>query len=47
MIKHMNTGYCLAKARPNDSTLPVLEECDPREKGQKWIMQSKFEWQAS
>lgn len=47
MITHTNTGYCLSKPRPSDATQPILANCDPRVPGQKWIMQSKFKWQAS
>ena len=47
MIKHTNTGHCLSKPRPGDATQPVLATCDSHAPGQKWIMQSKFKWQAS
>lgn len=47
MIKHINTKYCLAKPRHNDATQPILAQCDLKATGQKWIMQSKFKWQAS
>ncbi|XP_043276727.1 polypeptide N-acetylgalactosaminyltransferase 5 isoform X1 [Venturia canescens] len=47
MIRHMNTGHCLSVPRPGDSAQPILAECDPHNVGQKWIMQSKFKWQAS
>lgn len=47
MIRHTNTGHCLSKPRPGDATQPVLATCDSHNPGQKWIMQSKFKWQAS
>ncbi|XP_001602037.2 polypeptide N-acetylgalactosaminyltransferase 5 isoform X1 [Nasonia vitripennis] len=47
MIKHVNTKHCLSKPRPSDPTQPVLAPCDSKSVGQKWIMQSKFKWQAS
>ncbi|XP_076627300.1 polypeptide N-acetylgalactosaminyltransferase 5 isoform X1 [Colletes latitarsis] len=47
MIKHTNTGHCLSKPRPNDVLQPVLLPCESRNIGQKWIMRSKFKWQAS
>ncbi|XP_053987723.1 polypeptide N-acetylgalactosaminyltransferase 5 isoform X2 [Hylaeus anthracinus] len=47
MIKHTHTGHCLSKPRSNDVIQPVLSPCDPRNIGQKWIMRSKFKWQAS
>ncbi|XP_033227598.1 polypeptide N-acetylgalactosaminyltransferase 5 isoform X2 [Belonocnema kinseyi] len=47
MIRHTNTGHCLSKPRPGDATQPVLAICDSHVPGQKWIMQSKFKWQAS
>ncbi|XP_043506610.1 polypeptide N-acetylgalactosaminyltransferase 5 isoform X3 [Frieseomelitta varia] len=47
MIKHTNTGHCLSKPRSNDAMQPVLAPCDSQNIGQKWIMRSKFRWQAS
>lgn len=47
MIKHTNTGHCLSKPRSSDAMQPVLAPCDPHNIGQKWIMRSKFKWQAS
>ncbi|XP_015600432.1 polypeptide N-acetylgalactosaminyltransferase 5 isoform X1 [Cephus cinctus] len=47
MIRHTNTGYCLTKPKPSDATQPVLAVCNSENLGQKWIMQSKFKWQAS
>ncbi|XP_029047217.1 polypeptide N-acetylgalactosaminyltransferase 5 isoform X1 [Osmia bicornis bicornis] len=47
MIKHTNTGHCLSKPRSNDAMQPVLAPCNPDNRGQKWIMRSKFKWQAS
>ncbi|KAJ8679434.1 hypothetical protein QAD02_015221 [Eretmocerus hayati] len=46
MIKHNNTQYCLTKPRPN-ADQPILAKCDPEAAGQKWVMKSKFRWQAS
>ncbi|XP_076232892.1 polypeptide N-acetylgalactosaminyltransferase 5 isoform X1 [Calliopsis andreniformis] len=47
MIKHTNTGHCLSKPRSSDAMQPVLSPCDSHNIGQKWIMRSKFKWQAS
>ncbi|KAL0120239.1 hypothetical protein PUN28_008120 [Cardiocondyla obscurior] len=47
MIKHTNTGYCLSKPHSSDASQPVLAQCDVNNIGQKWIMRSKFKWQAS
>lgn len=47
MIKHTNTGYCLSKPHSGDASQPVLGQCDVNNIGQKWIMRSKFKWQAS
>jgi hypothetical protein len=47
MIKHVNTKYCLTKPRLNDTPQPILAQCDTKAIEQKWIMQSKFKWQAS
>ncbi|KAF7989983.1 hypothetical protein HCN44_008657 [Aphidius gifuensis] len=47
MIKHNNTGYCLTIPKTGDSSMPVLSPCDTHALRQKWIMQSKFKWQAS
>ncbi|XP_024881895.1 polypeptide N-acetylgalactosaminyltransferase 5 isoform X2 [Temnothorax curvispinosus] len=47
MIKHTNTGYCLSKPHSGDASQPVLAQCDVNNIGQKWIMRSKFKWQAS
>ncbi|XP_011495007.1 PREDICTED: polypeptide N-acetylgalactosaminyltransferase 5 isoform X2 [Ceratosolen solmsi marchali] len=47
MIKHVNTKYCLTKPRLNDTPQPILAQCDTTAIEQKWIMQSKFKWQAS
>ncbi|KAL2723126.1 polypeptide N-acetylgalactosaminyltransferase 5 isoform X2 [Vespula maculifrons] len=47
MIEHTNTGHCLSKPRSGDTSQPVLAPCDSHNVGQKWIMQSKFKWQAS
>ncbi|XP_012532290.1 polypeptide N-acetylgalactosaminyltransferase 5 isoform X2 [Monomorium pharaonis] len=47
MVKHTNTGYCLSKPYSGDASQPVLAQCDVNNTGQKWIMRSKFKWQAS
>ncbi|XP_066597733.1 polypeptide N-acetylgalactosaminyltransferase 5 isoform X1 [Prorops nasuta] len=47
MIRHTNTGHCLSNPRNGDPMQPVLSICDSRNLGQKWIMRSKFKWQAS
>ncbi|XP_015113922.1 polypeptide N-acetylgalactosaminyltransferase 5 isoform X2 [Diachasma alloeum] len=47
MIRHTNTGHCLSIPPPGDAAQPVLSPCDVRNPGQKWIMKSKFKWQAS
>lgn len=47
MIRHTNTGHCLSKPHSGDASQPVLAPCDVNNVGQKWIMRSKFKWQAS
>lgn len=47
MIRHTNTGNCLQKPTNSDASHPVLAKCDVKNLGQKWIMKSKFKWQAS
>ncbi|XP_032678786.1 polypeptide N-acetylgalactosaminyltransferase 5 isoform X1 [Odontomachus brunneus] len=47
MIKHTNTGHCLSKPHSGDASQPILTQCDSNNIGQKWIMRSKFKWQAS
>lgn len=47
MIRHTNTGHCLSKPHSGDTSQPVLAQCDANNIGQKWIMRSKFKWQAS
>ncbi|XP_020293598.1 polypeptide N-acetylgalactosaminyltransferase 5 isoform X1 [Pseudomyrmex gracilis] len=47
MIRHTNTGHCLSKPHMGDASQPVLAQCDVNNIGQKWIMRSKFKWQAS
>jgi len=44
-IKHIASGKCLSKPVSGDLTTPVLSRCDDSE-GQRWIMESKFKWQA-
>ncbi|XP_026466118.1 polypeptide N-acetylgalactosaminyltransferase 5-like isoform X2 [Ctenocephalides felis] len=45
-IKHTNTGNCLQRPSPQDSSQPLLRPCD-NSKGQKWVMMTKFKWQAN
>ncbi|XP_011304584.1 polypeptide N-acetylgalactosaminyltransferase 5 isoform X1 [Fopius arisanus] len=47
MIRHTNTGHCLSIPPPGDAAQPVLSPCDTHNSGQKWIMKTKFKWQAS
>jgi len=47
LIKHVNSGRCLAKPEARDVTLPVLRRCDSSLLGQQWIMKSRFKWQAT
>lgn len=47
MIRHTNTGHCLSKPHSGDASQPVLAPCDANNIGQRWIMRSKFKWQAS
>lgn len=42
----MNSGNCLTRPTRADPKTPVLKPCDDS-KGQEWLMQSKFKWQAS
>ncbi len=44
-IRHMNTNRCLATQNNNPSD-PVLEECSSSP-NQRWVMGSKFKWQAN
>jgi len=44
-IKHAASGKCLSKPVTGDVTVPVLVHCDGSA-GQRWIMDSKFKWQA-
>jgi polypeptide N-acetylgalactosaminyltransferase len=44
-IKHIASGKCLAKQAQSDLTTPTLSRCDGSD-GQKWLMDSKFKWQA-
>ncbi|XP_008551320.1 polypeptide N-acetylgalactosaminyltransferase 5 isoform X2 [Microplitis demolitor] len=48
MIRHTNTGHCLSVPQTGeDVTTPILTPCDAHNSSQKWIMASKFKWQAS
>ncbi|XP_044595418.1 polypeptide N-acetylgalactosaminyltransferase 5 isoform X2 [Cotesia glomerata] len=47
MIRHTNTRHCLSASQSGDLTTPILIPCDPHNLSQKWIMASKFKWQAS
>ncbi|CAO1306249.1 unnamed protein product [Diamesa serratosioi] len=44
-IKHVNSGNCLTRPTKDDAALPLLRPCN-HGKGQQWLMQSKFKWQA-
>ncbi|KRF98280.1 uncharacterized protein Dwil_GK23729, isoform B [Drosophila willistoni] len=44
-IRHTNTGQCLQRATRDDANTPLLRPCD-YSKGQQWLMESKFKWQA-
>ena len=43
-IRHMNTNRCLT-TKNTDPSNPVLQECDSST-NQRWIMKTKFKWQA-
>jgi len=45
-IKHVASGKCLSKPSESDVTTPMLTRCDGSD-SQKWIMASKFKWQAA
>ncbi|KAH8392319.1 hypothetical protein KR215_006027 [Drosophila sulfurigaster] len=44
-IRHTNTGQCLQRATRDDASTPLLRPCNYT-KGQQWLMESKFKWQA-
>ncbi|KAH8281847.1 hypothetical protein KR054_003305 [Drosophila jambulina] len=44
-IRHTNTGQCLQRATRDDANTPLLRPCSYG-KGQQWLMESKFKWQA-
>ncbi|EDW03891.1 GH11491 [Drosophila grimshawi] len=44
-IRHTNTGQCLQRATRDDASTPLLRPCNYA-KGQQWLMESKFKWQA-
>ncbi|XP_075980228.1 polypeptide N-acetylgalactosaminyltransferase 5 isoform X1 [Anticarsia gemmatalis] len=44
-IKHTNTRMCLDKPESADVWKPVLRPCN-RSRGQQWLMQVDFKWQA-
>ncbi|KAH8287928.1 hypothetical protein KR018_007301 [Drosophila ironensis] len=44
-IRHTNTGQCLQRASREDANTPLLRPCTYG-KGQQWLMESKFKWQA-
>ncbi|XP_037906931.1 polypeptide N-acetylgalactosaminyltransferase 5 isoform X2 [Hermetia illucens] len=44
-IRHTNTGNCLTRPSRDDPTTPLLRACD-YSRGQQWLMESKFKWQA-
>ncbi|CAB4057330.1 GALNT [Lepeophtheirus salmonis] len=43
-IRHLNSNLCLT-SKKNDPINPILEPCK-NEMNQKWIMNSKYKWQA-
>ncbi|XP_058981554.1 polypeptide N-acetylgalactosaminyltransferase 5 isoform X2 [Musca domestica] len=44
-IRHTNTGNCLQRPSREDPTTPLLRPCN-FSRGQQWLMESKFKWQA-
>ncbi len=46
-IKHVSSGKCLSRPTDGDVTAPLLTKCDSANDGHKWIMDSKFKWQAA
>lgn len=45
-IVHKKSGLCLERADPkSDPTQPKLKQCNPKKKGQQWLMVSNFKWQ--
>lgn len=44
-IRHTNTGHCLERPSREDPTTPLLRPCNFN-RGQQWLMESKFKWQA-
>uniref|UniRef100_A0A1B0BSE2 Polypeptide N-acetylgalactosaminyltransferase n=1 Tax=Glossina palpalis gambiensis TaxID=67801 RepID=A0A1B0BSE2_9MUSC len=44
-IRHSNTGHCLERPSREDPTTPLLRPCNFN-RGQQWLMESKFKWQA-
>lgn len=44
-IKHVNSGNCLTRPSVDDPSTPLLRPCN-YSRGQQWLMQSKFKWQA-
>uniref|UniRef100_A0A336K344 Polypeptide N-acetylgalactosaminyltransferase n=1 Tax=Culicoides sonorensis TaxID=179676 RepID=A0A336K344_CULSO len=45
-IKHVNSGNCLTRSTREDPSTPLLRPCNFT-KGQQWLMQSMFKWQAN
>ncbi|XP_063698586.1 polypeptide N-acetylgalactosaminyltransferase 5 isoform X2 [Culicoides brevitarsis] len=45
-IKHVNSGNCLTRPTREDPSTPLLRPCN-YSKGQQWLMQSMFKWQAN
>lgn len=45
-IKHVNSGNCLTRPTREDPSTPLLRPCNDS-KGQQWLMQSMFKWQAN
>ncbi|KAL9922825.1 polypeptide N-acetylgalactosaminyltransferase 5 isoform 1-T10 [Glossina fuscipes fuscipes] len=42
-IRHSNTGHCLERPSREDPTTPLLRPCNFN-RGQQWLMESKFKW---
>ncbi|XP_037075145.1 polypeptide N-acetylgalactosaminyltransferase 5-like isoform X2 [Pollicipes pollicipes] len=45
-IVHINSGRCMQHLRADNGRLS-LQDCDRHDSAQKWVMKSKFRWQAN
>jgi len=45
-IVHINSGRCMQHSRADNGRLS-LQECERHSSAQKWVMKSKFRWQAN